>query len=343
LGKITENSGESRNYLFDNIKAVLIFSVVIAHYFRASASFDLPTFGGIVHTIALSYIMQGFLFVSGYFSRNLEKCRSTAFRSFLFPYMVLMPVMFCVRYLIFGKAHFDLTLPTMALWYLITLFFYRYFLKDLVSIGNILPVSIAVSLAAGSVPVLDSTLSLGRTFSFLPFFLMGYYFKEEWIEKLRRVPKAAAWLLLTVLLGLSAYAALHRIIPSEALYMKAPYESTGLTIEQGIAVRAVIMLISLAWIYIFIALLSERRTFLTRIGQNTMTIYVLHIIIRYVVKGIDGIFRHEVLTYVTLTVIAAVSVFLFSRPAIAQKYDHFINTMYRWAIKTPQALVRRIL
>lgn len=324
------------------MKAVLIFSVVIAHYFRASAFFELPSFGGIVHTIALSYIMQGFLFISGYFSRNPEKCRSTAFRSFLFPYMVLMPVMFCVRYLIFGEAHFDLTLPTMALWYLITLFLYRYFLKDLVSIGNILPVSIAVSLAAGSVPVLEPTLSLGRTFSFLPFFLMGYYFKEEWIKKLRRVPKAVVWLLLAALLGLAVYAALHRVVPSEALYMKAPYESTGLTNEQGIAVRAAITLVSLAWIYIFISLLSEGRTFLTRIGQNTMTIYVLHIIIRYIVKGVGGIFRHEILSYLALTVIAAASVFLFSRPAVAQKYDHFINTLYRWAVTAPRDFIRRI-
>ncbi|HVI39092.1 MAG TPA: acyltransferase family protein, partial [Anaerovoracaceae bacterium] len=182
---------EQRNYLFDNIKAILIFSVVIAHYFRMSGSFALPTFGGVAYVVSFSYIMQGFLFVSGYFSRNLDKCRTTAFQAFLFPYIILMPIMFCIRYLIFGRAHLDYTLPTMALWYLLTLFVYRFFLKDLVKIKKILPISVIVSLVAGFIPFLDSTLSLGRTFSFLPFFLLGYYFKEEWIEKLRRIPKIA--------------------------------------------------------------------------------------------------------------------------------------------------------
>ena len=116
-----------RNYLFDNIKAILIFSVVIAHYFRAASSFTPASFGGVIYLISFSYIMQGFLFVSGYFSKNLEKSKSKAFRTFLFPYFLLMPIMFCIRYFIFGSAHFNLTLPTMALWYLLTLFVYRYF------------------------------------------------------------------------------------------------------------------------------------------------------------------------------------------------------------------------
>ena len=123
-----ENKTEKieRNYLFDNIKGILIFSVVIAHFFRASSSFSVPTFGGVTYIISFSYIMQGFLFISGYFSRNLEKCRNTAFQTFLFPYLILMPIMYCIRLSIFGKAHFDLTLPTMALWYLLTLFVYQF-------------------------------------------------------------------------------------------------------------------------------------------------------------------------------------------------------------------------
>jgi fucose 4-O-acetylase-like acetyltransferase len=106
-----QNEKKERSYLFDNIKAILIFSVVIAHYFRAPDSFSLPSLGGVIYMLSFSYIMQGFLFVSGYFSRNLVKCRATAFRTFLFPYLVLMPIMFCIRYSLFGEAHFDLALP----------------------------------------------------------------------------------------------------------------------------------------------------------------------------------------------------------------------------------------
>lgn len=337
-----ENKKE-RNYLFDNIKAILIFSVVAAHYFRATASFSLPTFGGVAYMISFSYIMQGFLFISGYFSRNLEKCRATAFRTFLFPYLVLMPIMFCIRYYLFGKAHFDLTLPTMALWYLLTLFIYRYFLRDLVKYKIILPISIAVSLIAGFIPFLDSTLALGRMFGFLPFFLFGYYFKAEWIDKLRKIPRELYCALLTVLLGFSFYLAYGGIFPIEAMFFKASYSSTGLTNLQGIEIRIILSMVSMAWIIVFLTLAPKNKTFLSSIGQNTMTIYVLHIIIRYLIKGFDHYFGQDMHSYIVLIIAAALSIWLFSRPNFVKFYLEFMNKLYQWFISIPLALLRQIL
>ncbi len=334
---------KERDYLFDNIKAILIFSVVLAHYFRMSDTFALATFGGVVYVVSFSYIMQGFLFVSGYFSRNLDKCRTTAFQTFLFPYIILMPIMFSIRYLVFGRAHLDFTLPTMALWYLLTLFYYRFLLKYMIRIKKILPISIIISLAAGFIPFLDSTLSLGRTFSFLPFFLLGYYFKEEWIEKLRNIPKAVGFFVLVVLLGISVFIAYENLVPLSALYMKASYTSAGLTHLEGIAVRIAILLISSAWIFVFINLAPRRRTFLVNIGQKTMTIYVLHIIVRYIIKYFSDFIRQDSLSYFILTAAAVLSVWLFSRPLAVKTYQFFIDKLYRRIITKFPVLIRRIL
>lgn len=341
--KLNKTEIKERNYLFDNIKAILIFSVVIAHYFRASSSFAVASFGGVVYILSFSYIMQGFLFVSGYFSRNLAKCRSTAFQTFLFPYILLMPIMFLLRFTINGEAHFDLTLPTMALWYLLTLFIYRYFLKDLVRVKNILPYSIAVSLAAGYIPFLDSTLSLGRTFSFLPFFLLGYYFKPEWIDKLHRLPKAVSWLLLSVLIGFTIHLAFYRVFPLEALYMKASYASTGLTNDQGVLLRIAISLISLAWIFVFINLTPKSRTFLTAVGQNTMTVYILHIVVRYFIKGMGGSFGQDIPSYLFLIAVSVLSVWVFSWPSVAERYRCFMDNVYQYVVAIPLTLIRQIL
>lgn len=334
---------KERNYLFDNIKAVLIFSVVIAHYFRMSDSFAPDTFGGTVYVISFSFIMQGFLFVSGYFSRNPDQCRASAFKTFLFPYLILMPVMFLIRYLIFGNANLDMTLPTMALWYLLTLFFYRFFLKDLIKIKNILPISVAVSLTAGFLPFLDATLSLGRTFSFLPFFLLGYFFKAEWIEKLRKIPKAAGFIVLVVLFAICAFTAFSDLIPLSALYMKAPYAADGLDWYEGIAVRTAIMILSVAWIFVFLNLVPKRRTVLTDIGQSTMTVYVLHIIVRYFIKYFGPFFGQDILSYLTLTAAAVFSLWLFSRPAVVKGYQMIMDMLFRWIISIPLVLNRRIL
>lgn len=325
-----------RNYLFDNIKAILIFSVVLAHYFRMSDAFALPTFGGSVYVISFSYIMQGFLFVSGYFSRDLDKCRETAFRTFLFPYLILMPVMFAIRYLIFGNANLDFTLPTMALWYLLTLFYYRFLLKDLVSLKYILPISVVISLIAGVVPFLDSTLSIGRTFSFLPFFLLGYHFKVEWIEKLRSIPKTVGCLVLTALLCISVSIAYKELIPLTALYMKASYQATGLSWYQGIAVRAAILMISILWIFVLINLSPKRKTVLVSIGQNTMAIYVFHIIVRYVIKYYGGFFGQNIVSYLVLTMAAVLSVWLFSRPVFMKIYLWYTSILYEWIVLRPK-------
>ncbi len=339
---LIKKENRERNYLFDNIKAILIFSVVLAHYFRMSDSFALDTFGGTVYVISFSYIMQGFLFISGYFSRNLDKCRETAFQTFLFPYFVLMTVMFSIRYLIFGRAHLNFTLPTMALWYLLTLFYYRFLAKDLVKKKNILRISIMISLAAGFVPFLDSTLSLGRTFSFLPFFLMGYYFREEWIKKLREIPKSVGVIILAGLLCISAYIAYTNSLPLSVLYMKASYEATGLSWYEGIGTRTAVLLISAVWILVFINLVPSERTFLTCIGQNTMTVYILHIIIRYIIKYYGAFFGQDIRSYFILTGAAILSLWLFSRPAAVKIYKGIMNTLYRWIISNPLILNRQI-
>lgn len=333
----------NRNYLFDNIKAILIFSVVLAHYFRASTSFDMEDLEGIVYITSFSYIMQAFFFISGYFSGDPQKCRDNAFKTFLYPYLILMPIMFGIRYLVFLDAHFDLTLPTMALWYLLTLFFYRYFLIDLIKIKNILLISFFVSLTAGFIPFFDSTLALGRTLAFLPFFLMGYYCKEEWIEKIRRIPKAASMMSLAILLFLIAALTVLEAVPLEAFHMKNSYGATGLGNLEGAAIRLLLSAISLVWIIIFINLLPRRNTFLAMIGQNTMTVYILHIIIRYFVKAFGFPFDNSGVSFLLLAVLAVLSVWLFSRPLAAALYHHFMDKLYRWTVVIPRTLIRQIL
>ena len=61
----------------------------------------------------------------------------------------------------------------MALWYLVVMFYYRFFIKTLSRIPYILPVSVLVSLAAGCICVFGSTAALGRAFGFLPFFIIS--------------------------------------------------------------------------------------------------------------------------------------------------------------------------
>ncbi|WP_051280499.1 acyltransferase family protein [Anaerovorax odorimutans] len=317
-----------RNYLFDNLKAILIFFVVFAHYIRVSATFEANTIGGVIYITSFSFIMQGFLFVSGYFSKHVDKCRETAFKSFLFPYFVLMPIMYTIRYFIFGEANFDITLPTMALWYLLNMFVYRYFLKDLINIQYILPISVILSLLSGCIDSIDETLSIARIIGFLPFFLLGYFSKEEHIKKIQQIPKGVGIFVSFILVGFSAILSYFNKIPIDAWYFKSSYNNLGISNIEGIVIRIFISIIALAWIVVFLILVPNKKTKLSYIGKNTMSVYTMHIIIRYIIKGFEIFSGENIVNYLLILLTAALSVWLLSRQIVADTYKSMIDIIY---------------
>lgn len=322
-----------RDYLFDNMKAILVFFVVLAHYISTSATFDVRTFGGVIYIISFSFIMQGFLFAAGYFSKNVDKCRKTAFKTFLLPYFVLMPIMYIIRYALYGNASIDITIPTMALWYLLNMFVYRFFIKDLVKIKHILPISIFISLLAGIIPFLGVTLALGRIFGFLPFFLLGYYCKEEHLNKIQRIPKTVGILTGIILIAFSVFMSNYNAIPLSAWYFKTAYINIGLNNLEGTGVRILLAIVAICWIGVFLILTPKKKTWLVTVGQNTLSVYILHIVIRYIVMA-NGIFDgQDWLTYLMILIAAVISVWIFSRPKAAKAYEKFMDFFYRVLIR----------
>ncbi len=327
-----------RDYLFDNVKAILVFFVVLAHYISTSGTFEMKTFGGVIYIISFSFIMQGFLFVAGYFSKNVDKCRKTAFKTFLLPYLVLMPIMYVIRYALYGNASIDMTLPTMALWYLLNMFVYRFFIKDLAKIKYILPISIFVSLIAGLIPFLGVTLSIGRIFGFLPFFLLGYFCEEKHLDKIRRIPKTVGALTGIILIVFSAFVSNYKAIPLSSMYYKTAYVNIGLNNLEGTAVRIILSIAALCWIGVFLILTPNKKTWLVTVGQNTLSVYVLHIVIRYIVMA-NGVFDgQDRLTYVMILITAVISVWIFSRPKVAATYQLFIDFFYKLIIRFLQLI-----
>ncbi len=321
-------SMKERNYLFDNMKVVLVFFMVSAHYIRISGSFDVSSFGGFFYIIAFSFIMQGFLFVSGYFSKNVDKCRLGAAKNFLLPYILLMPLMFVVRLGVFGEAEFDLLSPSHALWFLLVLFVYRFMIKDLAKVPGVLFLSAGLLLASGCFSSLGKELALGRICSFLFFFILGY--KTEWkhIEKIRSISKKWILLLLTGLLVFSFLTAYTKVIPVEMWHLKDGYSIYHLSDVMGMAIRALLGIVSLGWLTVFINLLPNKKLSCTGIGQRTMTVYICHIPIRYLIEHIDLPGDGNVFTYILSFSLAIASIYVFSRPALHTAYHAIIDFLY---------------
>lgn len=319
---------KERNYLFDNIKVVLIFFVVSAHYIRISGNFDPATFGGIFYIIAFSFIMQGFLFVSGYFSKNTEKCRKGAVKNFLIPYFVLMPVMFCVRLILFDDATLDLMKPSHALWFMLVMFVYRFLIKDLSKISGIIFISAAMLFISGCFSSLGEELALGRICSFLVFFIIGFSLEEKHIEKIRKIRKPIIFVILAALLVFSYFVAYSELIPVEMWHLKDGYSIYHISNINGMLIRLLLGIVSLCWLIVIINLVPERKTFFSEIGKRTITIYVCHIPIRYLIKEVHLPGDGNAFTYVFCFAIVIASVYAFSRPAVHRTYNAAMDFVY---------------
>ncbi len=325
----------TRDYLFDNIKVLLISSVVMAHFFRVSGFFDTGSLSRTIYTMIFLYLMQGFFFVSGYFSRNVDKCRQTAFKNFMIPYILFMVLFYFTRLLVFGNAHFDILQPTHGMWYLLAMFVYRYFIKDLEKVKYILPISLAAYFTAGFIPFLTETLALGRILSFLFFFMLGHSFTPEMIAKVRRVPKYISGPVLAALIWVSFHIS-SSDINIELLHIKTNYLEYGVSPMVCLISRIAVLLLSLAFLFVIINLMPNRQLAVSGVGRNTMTVYLFHIFIRYLIKDNSIYGGGSVVYYLIVFGVSVMTVYVFSRPFIADAYNRMIDSIYRYLVSIPK-------
>lgn len=129
--------------------------------------------------------MPLFVFISGYFSRkkNVKHYFSSCLK--LLESLIIFQLIFLIkRYL----SKEDLTIemvftPNWVLWYLLSLILWRTLLqyipdKILRKRGVVVATAFIISLLSGFLPI-GGLMSLQRTLAFLPFFFIGYYFKDK--------------------------------------------------------------------------------------------------------------------------------------------------------------------
>lgn len=270
----TTKSNE-RNYLLDNLKGLLIFLVVFGH------SLELIKEQHIIISVAYIFIylfhMPAFVFISGYFSKNLEKARESAFTTFFLPF-ILFNTLWNVLAVLFtqDRALFSFMTPGWALWYLLSMFEWRIMLKDLVKVKFILPISLIVGLFSGLFGEFDALLSISRTLVFFPFFLGGYFIKEEQLFGFKKPHKLYAIFIIFLSLGFSYIIAYTKIFPIEFLYGSASFSNSTIPIWLGLFSRFLLYLIGFSFIFGLINTTKTRPTFFAKIGGNTLPVYILH-------------------------------------------------------------------
>ena len=287
---------KQRDYMFDTFRGILMLSIPMSHFTKMSGNlyselylgggFPQATFGGFIYITINVFVMQAFMFLSGYFSKKPDRARETAFKTFMWPYLVFTVIYFGVRYFFFGNAHLDFLSPPFALWFLFALFFYRFFLKDMVKLKWLLPLSLVMFLVAGQVSEFGDYLALGRVFSYFPFFLLGFYCSRErlaWIRQLKKKP-AILVVMGIVLAGISVLLCMYGPNVGWYLLRESVDNFPRMAWYEDTLLRIALFFISSGWIIFMVNILPSKQGILAYVGTNTMPVYVFHLTLRYVIQ-----------------------------------------------------------
>ena len=273
-----QTEGKERNYKADNIRFVLIFLVVFGHLLNLFTG----TYKKDVYKIIYTFHMPCFIFLTGYFAKYNP---SKILRHLVMPYLVFQTFYLVFDYYVLPDPdkilEIQFTTPYWLLWYLLATIFF-YLLLPVITTDNktraivVIAISFLLSILVGLDNTVGYYLSLSRTVVFFPFFVMGYYRSnifnkknQDWVNH----NKIFLTILSVMVIVVCSYFIIKLNVPTKALYGSYSYAASKSTA----AMRMLIELCALSWIlFLFLVVPNRKFCFLTTIGQNTLSIFLLH-------------------------------------------------------------------
>lgn len=175
---------KQRIYKLDNIKTLLIFSVVLSHFIELFIEQRLTPVS-LIYTIIHLFCMPLFMFVTGYFAKCTS--RKAVFRQLLLPYLLFQTLYLLFDAFVIQDTHelaLQYTTPYWLLWFLVSAAMYQLLMPFLDTDTRWLQAAeivgaMVVSLLAGLDDHIGYYLSLSRFFTFAPYFLLGHYAKKN--------------------------------------------------------------------------------------------------------------------------------------------------------------------
>ena len=268
---------------WDNIKGLLIILVVFGHLL-------LPVMGKSDLLKAAfvwlnTFHMPLFIFISGLFSKNTvnaPRLSRSKITSYLMIFFFMKITVFLSTHLSRGYAYFRLISEDGTPWYIFVsaVFLTLTFLIKNLNPKKVLAISLCLSVLAGYLPDVESTLCLSRTVVFFPVFYLGYITD---IQKLLDFSNKLPIKIVSLLIFLS-FTVCFIFIGDEHYFMRfvftgnSPYKNLPhALVAFGPLLRLGFYALSSAVGFSLISLMPARRIpLLTRIGANTLPVYALH-------------------------------------------------------------------
>lgn len=321
-----------RDLKFDNLRGLAIILVVLGHFVARNPFSDFITYEFTYRFIFLFH-MPLLVFVSGYLSKISPDSTVKAFKGVFIPYLIFNTFWIIFIFLMEGTIPNAMYLiPEWGLWYLLSLFFWRTLLPAADKVKYVFWISILLALFIGTVDFRLSFLSISRTICFFPVFLLGFYFKDI-KEKLVINRYLAAGIFIILLIAITLF-----IMPQTAkiLYLKDSYLIMGMGNKKGIILRFMVIFVGMISTVLLFNIMTSKKTFLTKIGRNSLPVYVLHfyfiLSLPYILNylGLNFIFHSYLLTTIYVILTTAMVTFILSQ----DKVNESVNTLIKKVTKT---------
>ncbi|MDH5092277.1 acyltransferase family protein [Clostridium perfringens] len=335
---------QNRNYLIDNSKGLLIFLVVLGH----SLEFIRKDYevARLLYVFIYEFHMPVFVFISGYLSKNVEKGRRNAVRNFLTPFLLFNIIWNLITLVgplfLRGKftnlpseQAFSFFTPGWALWYIFAMFLWKILLPDLLKFKNIFILSIIAGIFVKLSGEFGSYMALSRTITFAPFFLAGYYSSEEKLKRFRKftrfniLNKVPSILILIIGVLIALIFVNYSNIADEFFWADRSYSNFNIEIFTGILLYIAVYIIGFAFVYVFINLMPENQTFLSKIGKNTLSVYFLHTYFIGSILGLTSLMSSNLGKLLVLIVGSLIVTFILSRDGVDRIFNKFLDKFNR--------------
>ena len=328
---------KQRDYIFDTLRGLCMWSIPISHFTRMAGHFSHDSLSGVIYITINVFVMQAFMFLSGYFSKKPERSRQTAFKVFLWPYILSIFFFYGVRRLLWGSATLYLDRPPFAMWFMLALFLYKVFQKNYIKIPHFFAITMLLYLFAGCIPFLGEDYSLGRIVSYFPFFFLGYYCTGEHIKKIQCLKKWQTAVLGICLVGISFYLAYgFTDLPVEWYLLRRPGAELGVAWYTDILMRLVLLVLGVLWIIFMFNILPSKDNYVAYVGRNTMPVYIFHLVVRQWIKkhtitmGLFTVPAAGTFAYYGLILgFASLCVIVFSSKPVVKFYDFVVDGLYK--------------
>lgn len=270
---------ETRNHQLDNFKYILILLVVIGHFIEPLL--DKIEWVRSFYVFIYLFHMPMFAFASGCLSKaKLDKKEmKQLFTSLVIPYFTLEVIFTVFDFLIFKKStiEFSFLQPYWILWYLFSLLLWKVLAPFFYQLKYPIFFSFLIGLLSG-MNGYGYNLSFSRTFVFFPFFLMGFLNYKNSFSNIEIDRHAKTLFLSTLLFALLAifYFKDFNTINRWWLYGSASYSQLNVDVLHGIAYRSMHYFLAFVLGTSLLFLTSKKKLFVSKIGANTLTIYILH-------------------------------------------------------------------